>query len=37
MLKAENEHLRSIHQHLQEKYTTLKIEKQRLEKLIQSK
>ena len=37
VLKTENEHLRSIHLHLQEKYTKLKIEKQRLEKLIQSK
>ncbi|NOT13075.1 MAG: cyclic nucleotide-binding domain-containing protein [Methylococcaceae bacterium] len=37
ILKSENEQLRRINQHLQEKYTKLKNEKQQLEKLIQSK
>jgi rhodanese-related sulfurtransferase len=37
MLKSENEHLRNVNHHLQEKYTKLKIEKQRIEKLLQTK
>jgi CRP-like cAMP-binding protein len=37
VLKAENDHLRKFNLHLQEKYKKLKIEKQRLETLIQTK